>query len=241
MDRRVGRLASHNYERGVGMPLRRLGKVTKDPLDTSKRNFKYLPWTEAGAAALATYRNEQPSAEELARAEAFKISPIEFLKNPHLRVRALESELAHFFRTWMTAIEQTLDAPTATKVAYAAGLAHGTRRLGTFLAALGLPGGTESMAMRQDTAHAGAGMRHTSALWARYDDELVEVVRTEDSFGAHTGKESEVQMAFFDGFIDGYQAADPSLTSVEELMRERPDGAVEFVHRFWYLPKNKQE
>ena len=223
------------------MPLTRLGKVTNDPLDTSRRSFKKLPWAEPGAAALAKYRKQQPSAAELADAENYKISPVDFLENPHLRVRTLENELAHMFRTWMTAIEKNLDAPTAHKVAYAAGLAHGTRRLGTFISALGLPPGTHTMAMRQDTAHAAAGVRHTSALWAQYDEELVEVVRTEDSFGAHTGKESEVQMAFFDGFIDGYKAADPTLTRVEELVRERPDGGVEFVHRFWYQPKNTQK
>jgi hypothetical protein len=51
-----------------------------------------------------------------------------------------------------------------------AGLAHGKRRLSTFLSGQGLSGGVESMAMWQDTAHASAGARHTTALFARYDD-----------------------------------------------------------------------
>jgi hypothetical protein len=45
-------------------------------------------------------------------------------------------------------------------------------------------------------------------------------------------------MAYFDGFIDGYQSVDPQLSYVEELWRERPDGKTEFVARFWYLPKS---
>jgi hypothetical protein len=219
------------------MPLRRLGRVRQDPLDSSKRQWKTLPWAEAGAAALARYRDQQPSAEEFARAEAYLTTPTEFLENPHLKIRMLETELGHMFRTFLAALEQTLDPEGARKVAYAAGLAHGTRRLGSFIKGQGLPGGAKTMAMRQDSAHSAAGPRHTTALFARYDDELVEVVRTEDSYGAHTGKESEVQMAFFDGFIDGYKAADPSLSEVEELVRERPDGRLEFIHRFWYRPK----
>ena len=216
------------------MPLHRLGRVTQDPVDTSKRPMKTLPWAQEGSGALARYRDEQPSAGDIARARTYAMSPVEFLHNPHFRVRTLEDELGHMFRTWLTAVETTTDLETARKIAYAAGLAHGTRRLGTFIQDLGLPGGTATMAMRQDTAHAASGVRHTSALWAKYDDELVEVVRTEDSFGAHTGEESRTQVAFFDGFIDGYMAADPSLIRVEELTRERADGRVEFVHRFWY-------
>jgi hypothetical protein len=211
-----------------------MGHVKKDPVDTTKRNLKALPWAEAATAALSRYREQLPSADEVAKAEKYDLGPQQFLENPNLRIRMLEVELAHMFRTMLTAIEETLDMEQATKVTYAAGLAHGTRRLGTFISGLGLPGGAKTMAMRQDTAHAASGARHTSALFARYDDELVEVVRTEDSFGAHTGQESVVQMAFFDGFIDGYKAADPLLAEVEEMVRERPDGKVEYVHRFWF-------
>jgi hypothetical protein len=114
---------------------------------------------------------------------------------------------------------------------------HGSiTRLGTFLSAQGLPGGVESMAMWQDTAHASAGAQHTTALFARYDDEVIEVTRTEDSFGS-VGQQSPATKAYFDGFIDGYQSVDPQLSHVEELWRERLDGQTEFVARFWYLPK----
>jgi hypothetical protein len=56
------------------------------------------------------------------------------------------------FRNFLVSLEQTLDEESAGKVAYAAGLAHGQRRLGTFLSGQGLPGGVESMARWQDTA-----------------------------------------------------------------------------------------
>src|ERR1700722_523457 len=216
------------------MALQRLGRVAHDPLHTPHEDLKYLPWMQKGEEALSQYRAQLPSPEQLAKVDAYELSPLEYFENPHLRVRSLENELAHMFRTWLTAIEQTLDTETAQKVAYAAGVVHVTRRLGTFRKALALPTGTTTMAMWQDTAHASAGSKHTSALWVRYDDELVEVVRTEDSFAAHSGKESDTQKAFFDGFIDGYKAADPLLTRVEEMTREREDGRVEYVHRFWY-------
>lgn len=216
------------------MPLDRLGRVTHDSSDTSHTDLEYLPWAQKGEEALSQYRAQLPSPEQLAKVDAYELSPLEYFDNPHLRVRSLENELAHMYRTWLVAIEQTLDPQTAGKVAYAAGVVHGTRRLGTFRKAQALPSGTTTMAMWQDTAHASAGSKHTSALWVRYDDELVEVVRTEDSFAAHSGKESEAQKAFFDGFIDGYKTADPSLSRVEEMTRERDDGRVEYVHRFWY-------
>lgn len=216
------------------MPLRRRGKVSADPLDTSKRNLQHLPW--ADPAALARYRQNQPSADDLAMVDRYQKTPVEFLANPYLRTRMLENELSQMLRTWMTAVEQNVDADTAKTVCYAAGLAHGKRRLGTFLKGMGSAGGVQAMAAWQDTSHSSAGARHASALFVRHDHELVEVVRTEDSFGMHTGEEPPNVMAFFDGLIDGYHQADPSLSFVEELVRTRPDGTQEFVHRFWYLP-----
>lgn len=215
------------------MPLRRLGRVARDPLDTATRNMKHLPW--ADFQALERYRSSQPSAADLAMVDRYQKTPKEFLESPFLRTRMLENELAKMLRTWMTAVEQTVDADTALKVCYSAGKAHGIRRLGTFYAGLGSAGGVEAMAAWQDTSHSSAGARHASALFVRYDAELVEVVRTEDSFGMHTGDEPPNVRAFFDGFMDGYQVVDPALSYVEELVRERPDGTTEFVHRFWYL------
>ncbi|MBL8335614.1 MAG: hypothetical protein U1F00_23250 [Rhodoferax sp.] len=217
------------------MPLRRRGTVTVDPLEARSKSLRTLPW--ADPAALERFRQSQPSAEDLAAVDRYQKTPPEFLANPYLRTRMLENELAQMLRTWMTAVEQTVDAESARKVCYAAGLAHGKRRLGTFLAGRGSTGGVEAMAAWQDTSHSSAGARHSSALFVRHDNELVEVVRTEDSFGMHTGDEPPNVMAFFDGLIDGYHLADPSLSYVEELVRERPDGTREFVHRFWYLPK----
>ena len=216
------------------MPLTRLGLVDQDDADVANRDLKLLPWAADGEKALARYQEDQPSAEDLAKVEAYELAPLDYFERPHLRVKSLESQLAHMFRTWLQAVEATLSEEDACKVAYAAGLSHGSRRLSTFRNRTDLPDGTEMMAMFQDTAHASAGARHASALFARYDDELVEVSRTEDSFGAHGGEESPGFQAFFDGFIDGYQKADPALTSVEELRRNLANGQVEFVHRFWY-------
>jgi hypothetical protein len=219
------------------MPVHRFGLVTQDPPDVAARQLRTLPWADETAKALARYREQQPTAEELGRVDAYQTTPVEMLENPHLKVRALENELAQMFRNFLVSLEQTLDEEGARKVAYAAGLAHGKRRLGTFLSGQGLPGGVESMVMWQDTAHASAGARHTSALFARYDDEVVEVTRTEDSFGS-VGQQPPATTAYFDGFIDGYQSVDPRLSHVEELWRERPDGRTEFVARFWYRPES---
>ena len=214
----------------------RLGLVTDDPPDFSERTLSTLPWADATARALEDYRRRQPDAEDLARADTYRTTPVEMLRNPHLKVRAIENELAHLLRTFLASLDDTLDEDSARQVAYAAGLAHGTRRLRTFLHGQALPGGPASMARWQDTAHASAGARHTSALFARYDHEMVEVTRTEDSFGS-VGEQSPTTQAYFDGFVDGYKTVDPRLTHAEEFRRERPDGKTEFVVRFWYATK----
>lgn len=213
------------------MPLIRLGKM-QDPLDTSKRNMKRLPW--ADDAALQRFREHLPSPEVLEAIDTFRATPIEFLEHPYYRVRVLENELGHALKTWMGAIEATVDASTAKQIAYRAGVSHGSRRLRTFYEGSGKAGGVEAMAQWQDTSHSSAGPRHASALFTRYDDELIEVVRTEDSFHMHNDVEPPLARAFIDGLIDGYHQVDPGLVKVEELVRERPDGGLEFVHRFWY-------
>ncbi|MBF6271596.1 hypothetical protein [Nocardia farcinica] len=218
------------------MPLTRLGRVNGGTKDPSSQELTHLPWAESTAVALDLYREQLPSADERARVAEYRTTPREFLENPHLRVEALENELAHSFDLLWRALEETVDVDTACRISYAAGMIHGKRRLGTFLAGRGSGGGAESMAMWQDTAHSSAGPRHTTALFARYSEELVEVVRTDDSFGTTRKAESPARAAFFDGFIDGYRAVDPALIAVEEMTREAADGTVETVHRFWYRP-----
>ena len=220
------------------MPMTRLGLVSGDEAKTVPTNLGYLPWKEEVEQALAKYRQNQPSEDDLRRVEAYQITPLEYFENPHFRIKAIESEMGHMFRAWMKVIGETLDEDTACKVAYNVGLTHGRRRLTTFRDGQGLPPGAKTMAMWQDTGHSSAGAKHTSALFVRYNDELVEISRTEDSFGVHTGEEPAPLKAFFDGFIDGYQQADPKLRSAEELTRKLPDGRLEFVHRFWYVDRD---
>ncbi|MFR9803740.1 hypothetical protein ACL02T_15745 [Pseudonocardia sp. RS010] len=215
--------------------------MNRDADLTASRCLRTLSWAERANTALERYRDRQPAAHELARVAHYRATPLEFLENPHLRVQALENELAHSFDLMWSALEETLDVETACRVSYSAGLLHGKRRLGTFLAGLESSGGAESMAMWQDTAHASAGPRHTTALFARYDHELVEVARTDDSFGTTGKAQSPVRAAFFDGFIDGYKAVDPALREVEEMTRTSADGTVETVHRFWYYPEGSRD
>ena len=49
------------------MPLRKLGRVKKDPVDTKKRQMKTLAW--ADAAALNRFRENQPSQQDLEKAQ----------------------------------------------------------------------------------------------------------------------------------------------------------------------------
>src|SRR5579862_7708053 len=129
------------------MTLRRLGRMSGDPLDTTGRNLKPLPWVEKTNPALMRYRELQPSPEDLARVAACQVTPLEYLENPHLRDAALGNEVAWMFGNLMATLDETLDAETARKVAYAAGLTHGKRWLGTFFSSHGLSGGTKAMAM----------------------------------------------------------------------------------------------
>lgn len=213
---------------------RKLGRVGKDPLDKSKRNMKSLPWREEMEPAYEAYKAEQPSQEEIEKVRDYAIAPIEIFKNPHLRVKSVELELAHLYRAAIGAIIDLLDEDTACKVAYEFGKRHGARRLSTFYKGHNLSGGVEAMAMWQDYAHATVGPMHTSALFADYDHEMVEVSRTENSFGSAVGVTSPVEVAFASGFSQGYKSVDPSLSYIEELIFDRPDGTVEYVHRFWF-------
>ncbi|HEX7781745.1 MAG TPA: hypothetical protein VF509_02955 [Sphingobium sp.] len=216
------------------MPLRRLGLVDAGQAVTGQTDLEFLPWKDATSAALARYAEQQPSAQDLARVDANQVSPLEYLENPHLTIKSIEREKTLMFGDWMKAIGEALDEETACKVAYQAGLNYGKRRLTTFREGQGLPPGSKTMAMYQDAGHASAGMKQTSALFAKFNDNLVEISRTEDPFDAHTREEQATMKAFFDGFIAGYMEADSALRSVEELMRTLPDGRIEFVHRFWY-------
>lgn len=219
------------------MPMSRLGRVDRDPLQSGARHLETLPWADSTKGALERYREEQPSPDDLDRVDNYRVTPLEYFENPHLRVRALENESAFIFRNFLTNLEQELDLESARKVAYAVGLAHGKRRMGKFLAGQNLRGGARTMAMLQDYGHSSSGPRHATAMFAKYDGTLVEVARTEDSYGAHSEAASEVNEAFFDGFADGYMATDPGLLKVEEFTRDGPDGKTEFVHRFWYAPE----
>lgn len=203
-------------------------------MSTGQTDLDFLPWKDQASEALARYAAQQPSAEDLARAEAYQVDPPEFFENPHLTIKAIESEKTLMFGDCMQAIGKVLDKETACKVAYQAGLNYGKRRLSNFREGQGLPPGPKTMAMYQDAGHASAGMKQTTALFARFNDKLVEVSRTEDPFDAHVGEERPTMTAFFDGFVAGYMEADPTLRSVEELTRTLPNGRIEFVHRFWY-------
>ena len=218
--------------------IRRFGLVSQDPTDLSGHVLATLPWAEETRAPLARYRDEQPSAEDLSRVDLYQVTPAEMLRTPHLKIRALENELAHTLRHFFVSLEDNLDLENAKKVAYAAGLAHGKRRLSGFLRGQGLTGGPEAMAMWQDTAHASAGPKHTTALFAHYDHDVVEVVRTEDSFGT-VGQQSRVIGTYFEGFIAGYKSIDPRLSHIDEFRRERADGKTDYVVRFWYQPNAK--
>lgn len=216
------------------MALTRLGHVEYNGADEAAAGFKALPWVDELTVALLAYREAQPTADDLARVNKYEVSPLEYFQNPHMSVRMLENEAGHMFRNMIAQMDEHLDKETARKVAYEAGLAYGKRRMSSFMNGQKFDAGPEAMARMQDTGHSAAGPRHATALFAHYNDQLVEVMRTEDSYGAYTGQESLATTAFFDGVVDGYMAIDPKLTRVEELHRGRPDGRVEFVHRFWY-------
>jgi hypothetical protein len=95
------------------MPLRRLGLVDAGQAATGQTDLEFLPWKGAVSDALARYVEQQPSAGDLARVEACQVSPLEYLENPHLTIKALESEKTLMFLDCMKAIGELLDEETA--------------------------------------------------------------------------------------------------------------------------------
>lgn len=192
----------------------------------------HLPW--ADLTQLRAFRDRQPDEALLARVDTVVATPPEFLENPLLTIRALENSLAQMLQNWMGAAAELLDPEMGCALSHAAGVAHGRRVLGTYLSENGLSGGARAMAGWQDTSHAMRGPRHASALFARYSDKYVEIVRTDDSMKSMAADRPAILQAFLDGVIVGYQQADPSLLKVEELLRENAAGETEYVHIYTF-------
>ena len=211
------------------MPLLRI-EPEEAPADLA--GLSHLPW--ADDARLEAYRARMPGAELVSRVDALQVTPPEFLESPTLVIRALENALAQMLQNWMEAAAETLDQDTACRLSRAAGQAHGKRVLGTYLREHGLKGGPKAMVGWQDTSHAMRGPRHTSALYARYSEKLVEVVRTEDSMNSMSVERPPILQAFLDGVVEGYQAADPSLLKIEEFVRSNDRGQTEYVHLYTF-------
>jgi hypothetical protein len=59
------------------MPLGRIGRVSHDPSDTTKRKLKTLPWADTTRAALALYRESQ-ALRNLRESQHTKLRPANF-------------------------------------------------------------------------------------------------------------------------------------------------------------------
>lgn len=171
------------------MPVHRFGLVTEDPLDVAARQLTTLPWADATTKVLERYRAEQPTAEELGRVDAYQSTPVEMLENPHLRVRALENELAHMFHNFLASLEQTLDEESARKVADAAGPAHGKWRTSTVSSTAtrpSTPGSRTSTSCGVSGRTARRSLSPASGIYRRADQRSSQGIRA-----AAQGKEVE--------------------------------------------------
>ncbi len=156
--------------------------------------------------------------------------PIRDLTSDDL-IYSMSRQIESNFQTIYSVAEQLVGEDAAKEIAYQVGLRYGGAGYRKVLEANDAAGGgsPRTMALYQDLAHYIRGPKHTSALFAEYDDERCIVRRKEclyysdaaPSNGKYTGE-------FERGACDGYASVDPNLDRTEvHACRWRGDGHCE--------------
>jgi hypothetical protein len=156
------------------------------------------------------------SEDEKRRMDALEV-PIEELTTDHL-VYSMGRQIEANFQSFYTVAEEIVGEGAALEIAREIGRRYGGGGYAKLLAAYGTPGeGTaRMMALYQDIAHAIRGPKHTSALYAEYDDDRCVVERDHCIYYDESRPENgKYTGAFEEGCFEGYVAADRNLDRVE--------------------------
>jgi hypothetical protein len=178
---------------------------------------------------LLFYPGRRLSDEEKRRIDTYEIE-IDEVTTDHL-VYAMGKQIENNFQTFYSVAEEIVGEEKALEIAHEIGLRYGGKGYETLLKAKGLgrDGSARMMALYQDLVHSIRGPKHTSALYAEYDDQRCVVRRKECIYYSEqhpdNGKYTE---ALELGCFEGYKAADKNLLRVEvHKCRYRGDAGCE--------------
>lgn len=155
------------------------------------------------------------SEEEKRRMDNLEV-PIEELTVDHL-VYSMGRQIETNFQSFYTVAEEIVGEEAALQIAQEIGRRYGGGGYAKLLEAYGTPGvgSARMMALYQDVAHAIRGPKHTSALYAKYDDERCIVERDHCIyFDERRPENGKYTGAFEAGCFEGYVAADANLDRV---------------------------
>ncbi|OFV80958.1 MAG: hypothetical protein A2W26_05095 [Acidobacteria bacterium RBG_16_64_8] len=165
---------------------------------------------------LLFYPGRRLSEDEKRRIDNFDL-PIDEVTVDHL-VYSLARQIENNFQTFYAVAEEIVGEEAALKIAYEIGLRYGGRGYAAFLEARGREndGDPRTMVLYQDFVHSIRGPKHTSALYAEYDDTRCVVKRQQCIYYSETYPQNgKYTGAFEAGCFEGYKRADKNLLRVE--------------------------
>ena len=165
---------------------------------------------------LLFYPGKNLSEEEKSKVDDYRIA-IDDITTDHL-VYSMGRQLENNFQTFYTVAEDLIGEEQALTIAYQIGLRYGGLGYKKLLEAHGKGGaGTpRTMALYQDLAHSIRGPKHTSALFAEYDDTRCVVKRRRCLYFSEERPENGKYTGEFErGACDGYASVDRNLLGTE--------------------------
>ena len=168
------------------------------------------------SAAPLYYPGRNLSQEDRDAMDGYRI-PIEEVTLEHL-VYSLSRQIENNFQTTYTVAEDLFGEDKAEELAYQIGLRYGGLGYASLLKAAGAEGAGSPrlMARYQDLVHYIRGPKHTSALFAEYDDERCVVKRNHCIYFNEERPENGKYVGEFErGAQDGYENVDSNLDHTE--------------------------
>lgn len=156
---------------------------------------------------------------EKARLDEYTLS-IDDVTVDHL-IYSMSRQIENNFQTFYTVAEDVVGEAKALEVAEEIGRRYGGGGYAKWLIAHGYPDGRgtpRTMALYQDLVHAIRGPKHTSALFAEYDEERCVVKRQNCIYYSEANPENgKYTEAFERGCFAGYKAADANIVDIKVI------------------------
>lgn len=188
----------------------------------------------ASQAIVDRYPGHDLTEEQLDSVRQATATLSELVETDGLILFALGEALSSFVTTLLDTIAELAGDEVALEAARRVGLLYGEGNYTKYLRNRGLTSGPEVFAGYQDYMHTLRGPRHTTALWATYDESTVLVERQDCLyFCGQRGVPNKYVAEMEASIIEGYRRVDPHLmvSNPKCLTKGSPDGC---VHHFTF-------